>query len=78
MRAGGMFFTGRLRGAVASGEQTRGPTRFGPWETNLIALGYQCGFLILPTLVPVLLWLAFDRRVIAGAMIEGALATKSR
>ena len=42
--------------------------------TNLIAAGYQFGFLILPTLVPVLLWLAFDRRVLASAMIEGALA----
>lgn len=77
-QAWGICLTWLLQVAVVSGEQTRGQTRFGPWEINLIALGYQFGFLILPTLVPVLLWLAFDRRVIAGAMIEGALAAKSR
>jgi hypothetical protein len=77
-QAWGICFTWLLQVAVVSGEQTGGQTRFGPWATNLIALGYQFGFLILPTLVPVLLWLAFDRRVIAGAMIEGALAAKSR
>lgn len=77
-QAWGIVFTWLLQVAVVSGEQTRIQTRFGPWETNLIALGYQLGFLIMPTLVPVLLWLAFDRRILAGAMIEGALTTKSR
>ena len=73
-QAWGICFTWLLQVAVVAGEQTRIQTRFGAWETNLIAAGYQFGFLILPTLVPVLLWLAFDRRVLAGAMIEGALA----
>lgn len=77
-QAWGICFTWLLQVAVVAGEQTRGQTRFGPWETNLVAAGYQFGFLILPTLVPVLLWLAFDRRVLAGAMIEGALAAESR
>ena len=73
-QAWGICFTWLLQVAVVAGEQTRDQTRFGPWVTNLIAAGYQFGFLILPTLVPVLLWLAFDRRVLASAMIEGALA----
>ena len=73
-QAWGICFTWLLQVAVLAGEQTRDQTRFGPWASNLIAAGYQFGFLILPTLVPVLLWLAFDRRVLAGAMIEGALA----
>ena len=73
-QAWGICFTWLLQVAVVAGEQTRIQTRFGPWEANLIAAGYQLGFLILPTLVPVLLWLAFDRRVLASAMIEGALA----
>ena len=77
-QAWGICFTWLLQVAVVAGEQTRSQTRFGPWETNLVAAGYQFGFLILPTLVPVLLWLAFDRRVLAGAMIEGALAAESR
>ena len=73
-QAWGIGFAWLLQVAVVAGEQTRMQTRFGAWETNLIAAGYQFGFLILPTLVPVLLWLAFDRRVLASAMIEGALA----
>jgi hypothetical protein len=77
-QAWGICFTWLLQVAVVAGEQTRGQTRFGPWASNLIAAGYQFGFLILPTLVPVLLWLGFDRRVLAGAMIEGALAAKGR
>ena len=72
-QAWGICCTWLLQVAVVAGEQTRDQTRFGPWETNLIAAGYQFGFLILPTLVPVLLWLAFDRRVLAAALIEGAL-----
>ena len=75
-QAWGICLTWLLQVAVVAGEQTRGQTRFGPWAGNLIAAGYQLGFLILPTLVPVLLWLAADRRVLAGAMIEGALAGK--
>ena len=77
-QAWGICFTWLLQVAVVAGEHTRSQTRFGPWETNLVAAGYQFGFLILPTLVPVLLWLAFDRRILAGAMIEGALAAQSR
>ena len=77
-QAWGICFTWLLQVAVVAGEQTRSQTRFGPWEANLVAAGYQLGFLILPTLVPVLLWLAFDRRVLAGAMIEGALAADGR
>ncbi|RZJ06817.1 MAG: hypothetical protein EOO54_24090, partial [Haliea sp.] len=58
-----------LQVAVVMGEHTRGQTRFGALATNLIAAGYQFGFLILPTLAPVLLWLGFDRRVLAGARV---------
>jgi hypothetical protein len=77
-QAWGICFTWLLQVAVVAGNQTRGQTHLGPWETNLIAAGYQFGFLILPTLVPVALWLAFDRRVLANAMIEGALAGQAR
>ncbi|MFC5496939.1 exosortase H-associated membrane protein [Caenimonas terrae] len=73
-QAWGICFTWLLQVAVTAGDQTRGQTHFGPLAANLIAVGYQFGFLIMPTLAPVLLWLAFDRRVLAGAMIEGALA----
>ena len=73
-QAWGLCFTWLLQVAVVAGSHTEGQTHLGQWQTNLIAAGYQFGFLILPTLVPVVLWLAFDRRVLASAMIEGALA----
>ena len=77
-QAFGIAFMWAMQVSVMAGDQTRGQTRIGVWESNLIAAGYQFGFLILPTLVPVLLWIAFDRRVLAGALIEGALSSKDR
>ena len=77
-QAWGICFSWLLQVAVVAADQTRAQTQFGPWHTNLIAAGFQLGFLILPTLAPVLLWLAFDRSVMAGAMIEGALARDRR
>jgi hypothetical protein len=73
-QAWGICFTWLVQVAVVAGNDTRDQTGFGAWANNLIAAGYQFGFLILPTLVPVTVWLAFERRVLAAALIEGALA----
>jgi hypothetical protein len=35
------------------------------WQMEAIAMGYQAGSLLLPTLVPVMLWLWFERDGIA-------------
>jgi hypothetical protein len=78
VQALGICFMWAMQVAVMAGVQTRDQTRIGAWEGNLIAAGYQFSFLILPTLVPVLLWIAFDRRVLAGALIEGALSSNPR
>jgi hypothetical protein len=77
-QAWGIAMTWLLQVAVVAGGQTRAQTHFSALEANLIAVGYQFGFLILPTLVPVVIWLAFERRVLAGALIEGALAENAR
>ncbi len=77
-QAWGICFAWLMQVAAIAGNETRDQTGFGPWTTNLIAAGYQFGFLILPTLVPVLVWFAFDRRVLAEALIEGALTSESR
>ncbi len=76
-QAWGICFTWLLQVAVLSADQTRAQTRFSALDSNLIAVGYQFGYLILPTLVPVLVWFAFERRVLAGAMIEGALSREA-
>ena len=77
-QAWGICFAWLTQVAVVAGDQTASQTHLGRWEATLIAAGYQFGFLILPTLVPVLLWLALDRQVLARAMIEGALAGETR
>ena len=41
------------------------------WQMEGIALGYQFGSLLLPTLAPVLLWLWFDRAFFSSIVVEG-------
>jgi hypothetical protein len=77
-QAWGICFAWLMQVAAIAGNETRDQTGFGPWATNLIAAGYQFGFLILPTLMPVLVWFAFERRVLAEALIEGALTSESQ
>ncbi|MCB1955779.1 MAG: hypothetical protein KDG55_08885 [Rhodocyclaceae bacterium] len=66
-------FTWLMQVAVLAGPQTAHQTGFGAWQQNFFAAGYQLGFLLLPTLMPVLIWLALDRRVVAALLIESAL-----
>jgi len=40
----------------------------GGWRVEAIAIGYQIGTLILPSLVPVVLWAVFNRPFIAGLL----------
>lgn len=46
---------------------------FSPMAREFIALGYQFGYLVLPALVPVLLWAAMDRRFLTTFILEAAL-----
>jgi hypothetical protein len=36
-----------------------GQLAFGTWGTNAVALGYQFGYLILPAVAPLVIWIAF-------------------
>ena len=72
-QAWGICFTWLLQIAVQAGEATRTQTRFDALDVNLIGAGYQLGFLLLPTLAPVLIWLALDHRLIHQVLVEGAL-----
>lgn len=38
------------------------------WHREAIALGYQIGNLIFPTLIPVILWVSFNRSLIEGLL----------
>jgi hypothetical protein len=51
------------------------PARLGiaQWQMETIALGYQIGALLLPTLAPTLIWLWFERPFFAGVVVDGML-----
>ncbi|MBA4741426.1 MAG: hypothetical protein H2060_01800 [Azoarcus sp.] len=55
-------------------------TGFTPFQVDLFGVAYQLGYLVLPTLAPVMLWLLFERRFIGMVMFDAALdgATRSR
>lgn len=59
--------------AVAGGPAVSAQTGWSRWQLELLGYGYQISVLLLPTLVPVLLWLALDRRFFAAVLLEGWL-----
>jgi hypothetical protein len=59
--------------AVQSGAYTRSTTYFTEWSVNLIGLGYQIGFLLLPTLIPMLMWMYFERHFVITVAVEGSM-----
>lgn len=58
--------------AVLSGPDVAARAGLAGWQREAIAIGYQFGTLILPSLVPVLLWGGFNRAFIAGLRREAA------
>lgn len=64
-----------LRDALlVSGPEVLEQTGLPRWVLEVIAYGYQFGFLMLTPLVPVLLWLALDRRFVQQLWVEMSLA----
>lgn len=45
--------------------------RLDAWQLETIVYGYQVGVLVLPTLVPVLVWLWLDRRFFQDVVVQG-------
>lgn len=59
--------------SVRVGEFTRASTGFEVWQATAFTLGYQLGVLLFPTLIPMLLWLYFERRFVTTVVVEGAM-----
>lgn len=59
--------------AIHMRDLTLATTRFSDFETNLIGIGYQLGYLLLPVLAPLLLWLHLERRFITLIAVDGAM-----
>lgn len=47
------------------------------WQLEAIALGYQLGTLVVPTLAPVALWLWFDRAFFISVLVQGWLSRRA-
>lgn len=76
-QAWGVLFAWLLQIVVVSGAAIHEQLRFDAWQRNFIAAGYQFGFLLMPTLAPILLWLLLDHRLVAEVMLEGALSEET-
>jgi hypothetical protein len=72
-QAWGIAFDILVQVGVKSGPEVSAQAGLFGWRLDAIALSYQIGSLILPTLIPVLLWAAFNR-----PFIESAIRAKAR
>lgn len=59
--------------AISLGPTLADQVTMGDLGRNLIGLGYQFGALVLPTMVPVLLWLFLDRKLVTTLVMEAYL-----
>jgi hypothetical protein len=64
--AWGVAFDFLVQVAVLSGPEVAGRAGLSGWPREAIAIGYQAGALVFPSLVPVLCWAVFNRAFIGG------------
>ena len=72
-QAWGIAFDLLVQVGVKFGPEVSAQAGLYGWRLDAIALGYQIGNLIFPTLIPVLLWAVFNR-----PFIESAIGVKAR
>ncbi|MDR0458344.1 MAG: hypothetical protein LBH10_04855 [Burkholderiaceae bacterium] len=78
VQAWGICFEWLRDVALLSGPSGAAWLGYPAWATNAIAYGYQLGILMLPPVVPILLWLLFNKRFVAALWLEAALAGAPR
>lgn len=59
--------------AISAGPAVSSQAGFSDLQRDVIALCYQLGYLILPTLAPVVVWLLLSPKFLPMLMLEGAL-----
>ena len=72
-QAWGICFDFLKQVAVTAGPGVGAQLGFAQWQRDGIALAYQLGTLILPTVAPVAVWLGLNRQFIPMLMLEGML-----
>jgi hypothetical protein len=60
--------------AITNGPGLASQTGFAPWQREAIAFAYQFGTLILPAVVPVVVWVLLNRAFVEGLLEAPALA----
>lgn len=73
VQAWGIVFDWLVYVSIHVSDLTRAQTGFGELHANLFGLGMQFGYLVLPTLVPLLIWFGFERQFLRSVILEGAL-----
>jgi hypothetical protein len=71
----GIAFDFLRQGGITLGAEVAAQAGLLGWRREAIALGYQLGSLIFPTLVPVVAWAAFNRSFIASVLRSRASNT---
>ncbi|CAN7207366.1 hypothetical protein LJR129_000612 [Acidovorax sp. LjRoot129] len=56
---------------VMNGQLNLRYLRVSQWQMEAIVYGYQMGSLIVPTLVPILLWLWLDHKFVSDVLVKG-------
>ena len=77
-QAWGICFDLLKQVAITAGPLVAAQAGFSPWQREIIALGYQLGWLILPTVAPIALWLALNRQLIPMLILDRALQGKGK
>jgi hypothetical protein len=77
-QAWGVCFDILKQVAISSGPAVADQVGFSEWQREAIALAYQLGTLILPTLAPIALWLVLSPKFIPMLMLEGALQNEGK
>lgn len=68
-----LCFTWLKQVAIQAGPAVAAQAQFSESARNLIALAYQFGILVLPPMIPVILWLLMDRRFFSTLLVEAYL-----
>jgi hypothetical protein len=68
-----ILFAWLKEAVIVAGPAAAAQTGFSEAASEGVALGYQFGTLVLPTLVPIALWLALDRTLISTLLVEAYL-----
>ncbi len=58
---------------LLSGPEAQAYLHWPRWSYELVAYGYQFGFLMLTPLMPIFLWLMFNKRFVAALWLEASL-----